>query len=108
MATVCLRTESISDWQSFHTTCREVFGFPEFYGMNMNAWIDCMSYLDEDVRMTRFLLAAGERLHIEVTEAESFSKRLPEIFHALIESAAFVNRRYVEDGKLPVLSLVFT
>lgn len=107
MATVRLETESISDWQSFHETCREVFGFPDFYGMNMDAWIDCMSYLDEDAGMTRFNLSEGEKLHIEVSATESFNRRLPEIFDALVECSAFVNQHYVEDGKAPVLSLLF-
>lgn len=40
MATVRLPTERITDWESFHEVCREVFGFPDFYGMNMDAWID--------------------------------------------------------------------
>ena len=37
----------IKDWESFHQCFREGFGFPAFYGNNMNAWIDCMSSLDE-------------------------------------------------------------
>jgi hypothetical protein len=106
MATVRLPTERITNWQSFHEVCREVFGFPDFYGMNMDAWIDCMSDLDEDAGMTRFNLAEGEMLHIEVSATESFNRRLPEIFDALVECSAFVNQRYVEDGKAPVISLV--
>jgi hypothetical protein len=102
-----LETGSVADWQSFHETCREVFGFPDFYGMNMDAWIDCMSYLDEDAGMTRFNLAAGEVLHIEVTATESFNRRVPEIFDALVECSAFVNQRYVGAEQSPVLSLVF-
>jgi len=107
MATVRINTEPITDWQSFHENCRETFGFPDFYGMNMDAWIECLSYLDEDAAMTHFNLALGEKLHIEVSDTESFNKRLPEIFDALVECSAFVNRRYVEDGKPPILSLVF-
>ena len=107
MATVRLKTESISDWRSFHEICKDAFGFPDFYGMNMNAWIDCLAYLDEDSRMTRFNLATGEMLHIELSATESFNQRLPEIFDALVECSAFVNQRYLEDGKAPVLSLVF-
>ncbi len=107
MATARLDTESITDWKSFHEMCRKVFGFPDFYGMNMDAWIDCMSYLDEDAGMTRFNLAEGEMLHIEVSAPESFNRRLPKIFDVLVECSAFVNQRYVEDEKTPVLSLVF-
>ena len=107
MAGVRLNTDKIIDWQSFHQTCKEAIGFPDFYGMNMNAWNDCMSYLDEDAGMTRFLLSQGEALHIEITDTESFNSRLPEILDALIECSAFVNQRYIEDEKLPPISLVF-
>lgn len=107
MATARLNTKSISDWQSFHKVCRETFGFPDFYGMNMNAWIDCLTYLDEGDGMSHFHLAEGEMLHIEVSATKSFNSRLPEIFDALVECSAFVNQRYIEAGKSPVLSLIF-
>lgn len=107
MATARLDAESITGWQSFHEICREAFGFPDFYGMNMNAWIDCLSDLDEGDGMSRFHLAEGEVLNIEVPTVESFNARLPEIFAALVESSAAVNRRYLEAGKSPALSLIF-
>ena len=43
MPTARLNGELFTDWESFHTVSAEVFGFPEFYGRNMNAWIDCLS-----------------------------------------------------------------
>jgi hypothetical protein len=107
MATARLNTESISDWQSFHQACRAAFGFPAFYGMNMNAWIDCLTYLDEGDGMSRFHLAEGEMLHIEVSDTRSFNARLPEIFDALVECSSSVNQRYIEVGKSPKLSLIF-
>jgi hypothetical protein len=73
----------------------------------MNAWIDCLSYLDEDDRMSRFTLGKGELLHVGISDTEDFNFRLPETFDALVECSAFVNRRYVDDGKSPVLSLLF-
>ncbi len=107
MATVRLDTSLISDWDSFHRICREVFGFPDFYGMKMNAWIDCLTYLDEGDGMSRFHLVPGETLNIEVSDIESFKSRLPEIFDALVVRSADVNQRYLERGKSPLLSLVF-
>lgn len=107
MATVRLDTSLISDWESFHLTCREVFGFPDFYGMNMNAWIDCLTYLDEGDGMSQFHLAPGETLNIEVSDTESFKSRLPEIFDALVVCSTNVNQRYLEAGKSPLLLLVF-
>jgi hypothetical protein len=107
MATVRFETSKISDWDSFHIASREAFGFPDFYGMNMNAWIDCLTYIDLADGMSRFELAPGETLNIEVTDTESFNSRVPEIFDALVECTAFVNQRHLEDGKRPLLHLVF-
>src|SRR5262245_31328461 len=107
MATVRLNSETITDWESFHNTCKQVMGFPDFYGNNMNAWIDCLTYLDEDDGMSRFQLTENEMLQIEITDTEGFKSRLPEIIDALIECSSFVNRRYSDSGKSPKLALVF-
>ena len=107
MTQVRLPTKLITDWQSFHEVCRETFGFPDFYGENMNAWIDCMSCLRDDDGMTRFALSEGEMLHIEIEATEDFKTRAPEIFDELIICAAFVNQRYLEVNEPPVLSLIF-
>ena len=105
MATVRLETHAISDWQSFHEESRRAFGFPDFYGMNMNAWIDCLTYLDVGDGISRFHLSNGETLEIEVADSENFRSRVPEIFDALVECSSFVNNRYNEEGKPPLLSL---
>ena len=104
MAEVCLNTEDVGDWDSFHRKCKEVLGFPDFYGENMDAWIDCLSYLDEGDGMSRFHLAKNEMLLIEITDTKRFNQRVPEIFDALVECSAFVNFRY----ERPVIALVFT
>ena len=72
MAVAHLNTETISDWQSFHEESRRAFGFPAWYGMNMNAWIDCLTYLDEGDGMSRFHLFENEMLEIEVSDSASF------------------------------------
>ena len=107
MAKVRLDTKKIKDWESFHLLCKSQFGFPDFYGTNMDAWIDCLSYLNEDDGMSRFTLGKEELLHIEITHTEDFNSRFPEIFDALVECSAFVNRRFVDAGEPPVLALLF-
>jgi RNAse (barnase) inhibitor barstar len=108
MKTVRLETKSITDWDSFHSEFAELMGFPSFYGRNMNAWIDCMSYLtDANTGMSKITLENGESLVISVSDSESFKKRLPEIFEGLIECAAFVNQRYEEAGQTSVVALAF-
>lgn len=107
MATVRLNTTDIADWRSFHLAFRELMGFPGFYGRNMDSWIDCMSYLDEDAGMTRFVLHPGEILLIEITGTEQFNARVPDVMKALIACTAFVNQRYLADGQEPKIALVF-
>lgn len=104
---VRLQTRNITDWDSFHSACAETLGFPGFYGRNMDAWIDCLTSLDDaGAGMTSVTVAPGELFHLEVADSADFQKRSPEIFQAFMECAAFVNWRRVEQGERPVLALV--
>jgi RNAse (barnase) inhibitor barstar len=102
--TARVQTKNITDWDGFHSVFAETMGFPEFYGRNMNAWIDCMTGFDDG--MTRFRVAPGELFHLEIADTKDFAQRVPEIFQTFIDCAAFVNSRRVERGEPPVLALV--
>jgi hypothetical protein len=108
MASVTLETHEIRDFASFHDWCAKAFGFPNFYGRNMNAWVDCLSYLSAGDGMSSFQLSQNEHLFVHVPEFEAFSKRVPEVSSALLECTAAVNRRYVEANDAPRLVLVLT
>lgn len=70
-----------------------------FYGRNMNAWIDCMTCLDEpDASMSSIHCEAGKTLTIELENVKEFKKRCLEQFNAIIECSAFVNWRRIEQG----------
>jgi len=98
----------ISDWESFHNEFASVFGFPGFYGRNMNAWIDCMTYIDDpDDGMTSIHCAPGKVLTIELEHVRDFKERCPELFAAIVECSAFANWRRIEMGQGPVLALSF-
>jgi hypothetical protein len=101
---VKIQTKRITDWNSFHLVFAETMGFPDFYGRNMNAWIDCMSSVNDG--MTRFTVAPGELFDLEIADTKDFAQRLPEIFQAFIESAAFVNWRRLENRESPILALI--
>jgi RNAse (barnase) inhibitor barstar len=104
---VRLQTQGIHDWDGFHSVFAKTLGFPGYYGRNMNAWIDCMTYLDDaDAGMTTVTVAPGELFHLEVEDTQNFQKRVPEIFQAFIECAAFVNMRRIEQEENPVLALI--
>jgi RNAse (barnase) inhibitor barstar len=107
MANVRLDGSAIVDWDSFHTICAREFGFPDFYGRNGNAWIDCLSYINEGDGMSRFVLKPGELLRIEVAESEIFRERHPEILQALVDWTGFVNERSVAAGDQQRLQLAF-
>lgn len=103
MATAVLDATAITDWDSFHAESARAFGFPDFYGRNLDAWIDCLTYLNDG--MSRFNLPPGETLTIEVRGAEDFATRCPEIAAALMEAVAAVNERRWEMGKEVVLKM---
>ena len=96
----------ISDEESFHTVFSEAFGFPDFYGRNMNALIDCVGYLDDPTaEMSSVDVTPGQTLGLIVENSGSFRQRCPTIFDALVECAAFVNWRCSERGESPLLAL---
>ena len=100
--------ENIKDWESFHDEFNSVFGFPDFYGRNMDAWIDCMSSLSEpDEGMTQIHCDKGNVITIELENVREFKLNHPGLYDAIIECTAFVNWRLIDKGQQPVLSLSF-
>ena len=78
MTVVKLDTRQIKDWDSFHDVFARVFGFPEFYGRNMNAWIDCMSYLDDpSTGMSAVHAVPGNVVALEVVDVNDFAQDVP-------------------------------
>ena len=103
-----LDTRRIVEWETLHEVFAEVFGFPGFYGRNMNAWIDCMTYLDDPpAGMTNVHVPLGDVLVLQLDEVDSFARKCTEQYEAVIECAAFVNWRRIEQGQPAVLALSF-
>jgi len=97
----------IVDWVTFHDVFAAELGFPSFYGRNMNAWIDCLTYRDEDDGMASVVVPPGEVLTLQLDEGRAFAQRCPEQYAALVEGAAFVNWRRIEMGDRPIVALSF-
>jgi len=108
VTTVKIDCARITDWPSFHAVFAEAFGFPEFYGKNISAWIDCMTSLDapED-GMTKVHCAPGTALTLQLDHVREFRRKCPEQYAALIECSAFVNWRRNESKESSVLALSF-
>jgi hypothetical protein len=105
---VSIDADAIVDEASFHDVFSQALGFPSFYGRNLNAWVDCLSSLDEPAGgLCSVQLVPGELLTLIVDNARSFRERLPDLFAAFLEAAAFVNWRRIKSGEAPVLVLAF-
>lgn len=106
MPTARLNGELITDWDSFHDQSSAVFGFPEFYGRNMNAWVDCLSYLRDDDGMSKFVLKENEILTIEVQHSDKLRQAVPEIVEELQFCVAMINERCEDYEEAATLKLV--
>lgn len=91
MKKVRIDINRIKDWDSFHDVFAQLFEFPEYYGRNMNAWIDCMDELTEELTL------------IDLGDCRTLKKTNPEIIEAINECSAFVNYRRSEANQNPVL-----
>ncbi len=103
---ISVPTEKITDRNSFHEVFSKCFGFPEFYGKNMDAWVDCMGYLDSpESSMSSVTVPADGIAIIQLEDAESFKNRCSEQYNDLVECTSFVNMRCVSAGRTPILAL---
>jgi len=105
MPTVCLDAARITGWDSFHAESGREFGFPDYYGNTMDAWVDCLSYLRDSEGMTRFHLEEDEILVIEIINSAQLQQNLPELLEELAFCIGGINERYEDYGEKPALKL---
>lgn len=105
--TVDISGNEIIDWESFHRIFAEKFGFPKFYGNNMNAWIDCISdVIDYESTMTAIKIEKRGLIVLKITQIDEFQTNCPEIYIELISCVSFVNKRQVQDNNDPILAIM--
>jgi RNAse (barnase) inhibitor barstar len=85
----------ISDFVSFHEVFKDALGFPEFYGRNMDAWIDCMGDIHEDTGMSNVLLPLDTSLTLDVTNVRHMEATCPGVLVTLLACTAFVNAQRI-------------
>lgn len=88
----------VNDWAGFHECFARKFEFPDYYGRNMDAWIDCM----EDYALEQDSLV----LHID--GMPKLKETCPEIYEAICECAAFINYRARDSGGETFLALSYS
>jgi RNAse (barnase) inhibitor barstar len=106
MTTIKLNGALLTDWEAFHTVSQEAFGFPAFYGRNISAWIDCLSYLRDDDGMSAIRLQADELLTIALSDSEALRQHFPELLEELQFCVEMINERYADYGEKPALQLL--
>ena len=105
MATVTLDGAAITGWTAFHALSKAAFGFPDFYGNTMDAWIDCLSYLRDDDGMAAIRLKPDELLQIDILHADAWRAAQPYILDEVLYCIAGVNERYEDYGEKPALKV---
>jgi predicted deacylase len=106
--TIRIDCSNIFDEDSFHRVFAATFGFPSFYGANMDAWIDCMTSLDEpDHGMTTVSVEKGGMVVLQLDAIDQMRDQCRRAYDDLLECSAFVNWRRMETGLKPVLCLAF-
>ncbi len=108
MPTVRLDATRITDWDSFHAESRREFGFPDYYGNTLDAWIDCLGYLRDGEGMTRFSLGEDEILTIEIQNSALLKQGNPELLEELAFCIGGINERYEDYGEKPALKLLLS
>lgn len=83
----------IKNWKTFHAEFKVKMGFPDYYGDNMNAWIDCVDELSRELTL------------IEIIRGDLLKQQAPELLEAILECAAFVNYRKLDQGEKPTLMI---
>lgn len=74
----------------------------------MDAWIDCMSTLDDHSGgLTQIHVQPGESVTLQIVHATAFAARGAEQYRALVECTEFVNERRALEHLPPLLALTF-
>lgn len=106
MKTVSIDARAIDGTASFHEAFASALGFPSWYGRNMDAWIDCMSSLDQaGDGLSQVKVEPGEVLVLAVQNAAELKSRFPGLWAGLLEAVAFVNWRRLEAGHPAILTI---
>lgn len=100
---VAIDCAQIKGWPSFHDVFSEAFGFPNFYGRNRDAWIDCMACLDGEFSEVR--VDIGEIVTLQLDNAQELKVRSPKILNEIFELVGIVNYSRIEQGDPPMIAV---
>ncbi|WP_298899645.1 barstar family protein [uncultured Psychroserpens sp.] len=91
MITFKINGRKLKDWKSFHSEFKSELKFPDYYGENMDAWIDCVDELTDKPTL------------LKIENEKHLKENAPHLLNAILECGAFVNYRKIEIGENPNL-----
>jgi hypothetical protein len=98
----------LSDSAALHATMSEAFGFPDWYGRNLDALVDCLAHLDDPkAGMSRVQVFPGQVALLALDHVDDPDQPRSEPLRKLLDVVAFVNWRRLEMGQPPVLALAY-
>lgn len=94
----------VNNLDTMHEVLKKAFGFPDFYGKNVNALIDCWTSLryPED-GMTQIHIGADEMLTIKIVSFPFDKHTMLNHFFIAVQA---VNLRYTNRGEKAVISMI--
>ena len=108
MGTILINRKDLTSWDYLHDHFSVLFGFPAWYGRNKDAWIDCMTFLDQkDENRASYNLAPESLILIEIFDVSDLDPAHYEVFRSLVDCASSVNYRRIELGLKPFLLLSY-
>ncbi|WP_051258300.1 barstar family protein [Teredinibacter turnerae] len=88
--------DEIKDEVTFHSEFKFKLGLPSFYGANMDALIDSLSYLDDKTcnQSKYWQLGKNENMIISIKSSSVFRDNCLEVFMELLDVITATNERY--------------
>jgi hypothetical protein len=91
---VTIDADGVRTWQELDRRWASAFGFPEWYGYNRDAWIDCMRSLDVPGTASRLTLPLQQPVSVTVRGSSGLESA---VIRELVALLADVNAAYRED-----------
>jgi hypothetical protein len=108
VAVIEVQIEQITDWATFHEVFAQALHFPDYYGKNGDAFIDCLRDIAHYDTNPDLRLAEGETLTMYLGDhIQEFRRRCSEQLEALQDWVAFVNTDDVDEGVPPRILIAF-
>lgn len=107
MAVVSIPVADIIDWPTFDDVFARFLRFPESYGRNANAFIDCLGDIARGLDVPPFL-KEGETLTIDLDDVSRFRDRCPDQFAAIVDWVGWVNEQCLYEERPARLILAFS